>query len=107
MELWGRHSRLQAILGFAAMVALFALLTWLGMEVFVRAASLTTVKPVCGVALAICLIFGRETRGLPEDLLEANWERCLNIPMPNKNVRSLNLANSVGIVLYEALRQIK
>lgn len=53
-----------------------------------------------------CLIFGRETRGLPEDLLEKNWERCLTIPMPNKNVRSLNLANSVGIVLYEALRQI-
>jgi tRNA (cytidine/uridine-2'-O-)-methyltransferase len=53
-----------------------------------------------------CLIFGRETRGLPEDLLEANQERCLTIPMPNKNVRSLNLANSVGIVLYEALRQI-
>lgn len=53
-----------------------------------------------------CLIFGRETRGLPEDLLEANEERCLTIPMPNKNVRSLNLANSVGIVLYEALRQI-
>ncbi len=54
-----------------------------------------------------CLIFGRETRGLPEDLLHANWERCLTIPMPNKNVRSLNLATSVGIVLYEALRQIK
>ncbi|MCU1288077.1 MAG: tRNA methyltransferase [Acidobacteria bacterium] len=53
-----------------------------------------------------CLIFGRETRGLPEDLLKANEERCLTIPMPNKNVRSLNLATSVGIVLYEALRQI-
>lgn len=52
-----------------------------------------------------CLIFGRETRGLPEDLLKKNWERCLTIPMPNKNVRSLNLAASVGIVLYEALRQ--
>ncbi len=52
-----------------------------------------------------CLIFGRETRGLPEDLLKANWNRCLTIPMPNENVRSLNLANSVGIVLYEALRQ--
>lgn len=52
-----------------------------------------------------CLIFGRETRGLPEDLLEANRERCLTIPMPNPNVRSLNLATSVGIVLYEALRQ--
>ena len=54
-----------------------------------------------------CLIFGRETRGLPEDLLKANWERCLTIPMPNKNVRSLNLATSVGIVLYEALRQVE
>lgn len=52
-----------------------------------------------------CLIFGRETRGLPEDLLRANWERCLTIPMPNENIRSLNLATSVGIVLYEALRQ--
>lgn len=52
-----------------------------------------------------CLIFGRETRGLPEDLLQANWERCLTIPMANENVRSLNLATSVGIVLYEALRQ--
>jgi tRNA (cytidine/uridine-2'-O-)-methyltransferase len=53
-----------------------------------------------------CLIFGRETRGLPEDLLKTNWERALTIPMPNKNIRSLNLANSVGIVLYEALRQV-
>lgn len=52
-----------------------------------------------------CLIFGRETRGLPEDLLEANRERCLTIPMPNPKVRSLNLATSVGIALYEALRQ--
>ncbi|HEX9931178.1 MAG TPA: tRNA (cytidine(34)-2'-O)-methyltransferase [Pyrinomonadaceae bacterium] len=52
-----------------------------------------------------CLIFGRETRGLPDDLLRANWERCLTIPMPNDNVRSLNLATSVGIALYEALRQ--
>ena len=53
-----------------------------------------------------CLIFGRETRGLPEDLLKANWERALTIPMPNENVRSLNLATSVGIALYEALRQV-
>jgi tRNA (cytidine/uridine-2'-O-)-methyltransferase len=51
------------------------------------------------------LVFGRETRGLPEDLLHANWERCLTIPMPNPHVRSLNLATAVGIVLYEALRQ--
>lgn len=52
-----------------------------------------------------CLVFGRETRGLPEELLRANWERCLTIPMLNRNVRSLNLATSVAIVLYEALRQ--
>lgn len=54
-----------------------------------------------------CLVFGRETRGLPEDLLRANWDHCLTIPMPNPAIRSLNLATSVGIVLYEALRQIK
>lgn len=54
-----------------------------------------------------CLVFGRETRGLPEDLLSTNADRCLTIPMPNSNVRSLNLATSVGIVLYEALRQIR
>ena len=54
-----------------------------------------------------CLVFGRETRGLPEEMLKANWERCLMIPMSNKNVRSLNLATSVGIVLFEALRQLR
>lgn len=53
-----------------------------------------------------CLVFGPETRGLSEDLLRANWERCLKIPMPNPRIRSLNLATSAGIALYEALRQI-
>jgi tRNA (cytidine/uridine-2'-O-)-methyltransferase len=53
-----------------------------------------------------CLVFGRETRGLPADILNANAENCLTIPMPNRNVRSLNLATSVGIVLYEAIRQL-
>ena len=52
-----------------------------------------------------CLVFGPETRGLPEELLRSEPERCLTIPMPNANVRSLNLATSVGIVLYEAIRQ--
>jgi tRNA (cytidine/uridine-2'-O-)-methyltransferase len=52
-----------------------------------------------------CLVFGRETRGLPEDLLRRNWSNCLRIPVRNPNVRSLNLATAVGIVLYEALRQ--
>ena len=54
-----------------------------------------------------CLVFGPETRGLPEDLLHAKLDRALTIPMPNPAVRSLNLATSVGIVLYEALRQIR
>ena len=54
-----------------------------------------------------CLVFGPETRGLPAALLKANWERCLTIPMLNRNVRSLNLANAVSIALYEALRQFQ
>jgi tRNA (cytidine/uridine-2'-O-)-methyltransferase len=52
-----------------------------------------------------CLVFGRETRGLPENLLRANWESCLRIPILNPNIRSLNLATAVGITLFEALRQ--
>ena len=52
-----------------------------------------------------CLVFGRETRGLPEDLLRANWENCLRIPILNPRIRSLNLATAAGIVLFEALRQ--
>ncbi len=51
------------------------------------------------------LVFGRETKGIPESLLKANTARWLRIPMFNKETRSLNLANSVSIVLYEALRQ--
>lgn len=54
-----------------------------------------------------CLVFGRETAGLPEELLHQNWERCLTIPMLNPKIRSLNLATSVGIVLYEAMRQLR
>jgi tRNA (cytidine/uridine-2'-O-)-methyltransferase len=53
-----------------------------------------------------CLVFGPETRGLPEELLRANSNNCLRIPMFNPNVRSLNLATAVGIVLYEGLRQL-
>ena len=52
-----------------------------------------------------CLVFGPETRGLPSAILESNPKNCLTIPMPNANIRSLNLSTSVGIVLYEALRQ--
>ena len=52
------------------------------------------------------LVFGPETRGLPEGILAENEANCLTIPMENPKVRSLNLATSVGIVLYEAIRQI-
>jgi len=52
------------------------------------------------------LIFGRETRGLDEEILALYHERCYTIPMQNRNIRSLNLAMSAGIVLYEALRQL-
>lgn len=51
------------------------------------------------------LVFGKETAGLPKPLLDANKEHCIRVPMIN-DARSLNLANSVAIVAYEALRQI-
>lgn len=49
-------------------------------------------------------VFGRETNGLPKEIIENNMERCLRIPM-NENVRSLNLSNTAAILIYEALRQ--
>jgi tRNA (cytidine/uridine-2'-O-)-methyltransferase len=49
------------------------------------------------------LVFGRETKGLAEDLLAANEQNCLTIPM--QGTRSLNLATAVAIVLFEAVRQ--
>lgn len=50
------------------------------------------------------LVFGKETAGLPMSLLEAHWDNCIRIPMVD-DARSLNLSNSVAIVVYEALRQ--
>ena len=60
----------------------------------------------CGVNYADedFLVFGRETKGLYEELLSHNYEKCIRIPMM-PDARSLNLSNSVAIVLYEALRQ--
>ncbi|MGA3283872.1 MAG: tRNA (cytidine(34)-2'-O)-methyltransferase [Verrucomicrobiota bacterium] len=51
------------------------------------------------------LVFGRETAGLPKQLLERNRKRWLRIPMFNEKSRSLNLSNCVALVLFEALRQ--
>ncbi len=50
------------------------------------------------------LVFGKETAGLPEELLEANREYCIRIPM-RPGIRSLNLSNSAAVILYEVLRQ--
>lgn len=50
------------------------------------------------------LMFGKETAGIPEEILVENPDRCIRIPMI-KEERSLNLSNAVAIVLYEALRQ--
>jgi len=52
------------------------------------------------------LIFGSETRGIDEKILEDHWSHTCKIPIKNKNIRSFNLANSVSIVLFEAIRQI-
>lgn len=52
----------------------------------------------------IFFVFGKETSGLPEDVLKENEDRCLRIPM-NENIRSLNLSNTASILIYEALRQ--
>ncbi|MDQ0115417.1 tRNA (uridine(34)/cytosine(34)/5-carboxymethylaminomethyluridine(34)-2'-O)-methyltransferase TrmL [Paenibacillus harenae] len=49
-------------------------------------------------------VFGKETKGLPQELIEANLDTCIRMPMTDK-VRSLNLSNSAAIVVYEALRQ--
>jgi tRNA (cytidine/uridine-2'-O-)-methyltransferase len=51
------------------------------------------------------LFFGKETAGLPESLLAANYDRSIRIPM-KPEARSLNLSNSVAIIVYEALRQL-
>lgn len=52
-------------------------------------------------------LFGRETRGLPRDLIEARRDQVIRIPMSsNTRLRSLNLANSANIILFEALRQV-
>lgn len=51
------------------------------------------------------LIFGKETKGLPEEIRRLYSDRCYTLPMRNPYIRSLNLAMTAGVVLYEALRQ--
>ena len=52
----------------------------------------------------IYFIFGKESTGIPTDILASHIDRCMRIPM-NENVRALNLSNTVAIMVYEALRQ--
>ena len=52
----------------------------------------------------VFLLFGKETKGLPENLLKANLDKTIRIPM-GYNIRSLNLSNSVAIVAYEVMKQ--
>lgn len=52
----------------------------------------------------IYLIFGKESTGIPKEILKDNLEYCMRIPM-NNNIRALNLSNSVAIMVYEVLRQ--
>ncbi|CUN52933.1 tRNA (cytidine(34)-2'-O)-methyltransferase [Mitsuokella jalaludinii] len=51
------------------------------------------------------LVFGKESAGIPEPILKANWAHCVRIPMIAE-ARSLNLSNSVAVVAYEAMRQM-
>ena len=50
------------------------------------------------------IVFGKESRGLSENILKHNYDKCVRIPM-SENARSLNLSNSVAIIAYEAMRQ--
>ena len=70
---------------------------------------LSTKAPRSYTEAAFCdgdyLFFGKETKGLPEDFLEAHREACIRLPM-RQEARSLNLSNAVAITVYEALRQL-
>ena len=70
---------------------------------------LSTKAPRCYTEAAFedeCyLFFGKETKGLPEDFLDAHYDNCVRIPM-RQEARSLNLSNAVAITVFEALRQL-
>lgn len=53
----------------------------------------------------IFFVFGKETKGLPKEIIEEYKETCLRIPMDDTHIRSLNLSNTAAILIYEALRQ--
>ena len=55
----------------------------------------------------VFLVFGKESKGLPKDIIEKNHNNSFRIPMYSKKIRSLNLANAVSVVLYEGLRNLE
>jgi tRNA (cytidine/uridine-2'-O-)-methyltransferase len=61
----------------------------------------------CVFAPGDALVFGSESRGLPEDFYVQHAERLFRIPMPGEHARSINLANAVSIAAYEAYRQLE
>jgi tRNA (cytidine/uridine-2'-O-)-methyltransferase len=77
-----------------------------GGRIFSLSARATTPYTTCRFQDGDSLLFGGESHGLPPSVLERYTGRTFLIPMPAGKVRSLNLATAVGIVLYEALRQI-
>jgi tRNA (cytidine/uridine-2'-O-)-methyltransferase len=80
--------------------------TFAGGRIFCLSARASLPYTRVGYADGDCLLFGGETHGLPPEVLARHAARALLIPMPAGKVRSLNLATAVGIVLYEALRQV-
>ena len=55
----------------------------------------------------MALLFGKESEGLPKEIVKKNLDKLYKIPIYTKHVRSLNLANAVSIVVYEGLRNLK
>lgn len=53
------------------------------------------------------LVFGKESKGLPKELIEKNEAHAFTIPMHSEHIRSLNLANAVSIIVFEGLRQLR
>jgi tRNA (cytidine/uridine-2'-O-)-methyltransferase len=75
------------------------------LELFFFTTKVTKVYSSAQYTPGCFLIFGKETKGLPAEVLHLYQDRCYTLPMQNPNIRSLNLAMTAGIVLYEALRQ--
>jgi tRNA (cytidine/uridine-2'-O-)-methyltransferase len=92
---WRRHATLEDFEAFMA-----------GARLFCFSARATLPYTSVSYQAGDCLLFGGESHGLPDGLLQRHAERALYIPMPAARVRSLNLATAVGIALYEALRQL-